>query len=335
MILCAILASILLLPLIIDNSFAIPVKTLAGETSAGKCNDKPPTSAVLRPHYANVITNKPITFAAGQVVDTHVSNEDFYFDHYSHDNIFLVLLNDQFSNLNSPSNAKDKNGKLLMEMEWEIGFHNTGRADRFPMAFWPFGGDLVSMAGRYIFDCGHPEHGPRSEIHPPAGVAFTRFEPMIFRSAGTDPLLASQTSIFINGAGGVFSPDINRLKNPDTNLLGFFTKKLLNDQQEIDAAAIKEYQLRASGGDTNTDVRIVHAFSIPLPPKPSPSSKLVTQITDLPFGGVTPKITGPLETADGKPFIQVSIDLRNAANCVPCVTYGTHIAACMGRSTST
>ena len=86
---------------------------------------------------------------AGQVVDTHVSNEDFYFDHYSHDNIFMVLLNDQFINLNSPSNAKDKNGKLLMEMEWEIGFHNNGRADRFPMAFWSFGGDL-SIYGRKI-----------------------------------------------------------------------------------------------------------------------------------------------------------------------------------------
>ena len=68
---------------------------------------------VLRPHYANVITNKPITFAAGQVVETHVSNEDFYFDHYSHDNIFMVLLNNQFYNLNSPANSKDKNGKLL------------------------------------------------------------------------------------------------------------------------------------------------------------------------------------------------------------------------------
>ena len=97
------------------------------------------------------------------------------------------------------------------------------------------------------------------------------------------------------------------------------SKKLMRRHQRISA--------RASGGDTNTDVRIVHNFSIPLPPKPSPSSKLVTQTTDLPFGGVIPKIAGPLETADGKPFIEVIIDLRNAPNCVPCVTYGTHIAA--------
>ena len=80
--------------------------------------------------------------------------------------------------------------------------------------------------------------------------------------------------------------------------------------KKLNAAGVKEYELRASGGDTNTDVRILHNFSIPLPPKPSPSSKLVTQITDLPFGGITPKIAGPLETADGKPFMQVSIDLE-------------------------
>ena len=56
--------------------------------------------------------------------------------------------------------------------------------------------------GRYIFDCGHPDTGPRSELHPATAVAFTHFEPLIFGSPGSEPLLAAKTSIYIHGTGG-------------------------------------------------------------------------------------------------------------------------------------
>src|SRR5262245_37603126 len=149
LIICMLLTVAVTLSPVIQNAFAKDIQTLAGDTSKDKCKEGSP-SMVFRPHYANVIPNNPFAFVTGQVIETHVSHEDFYFDHYSHDSNFKVLLNDPFYNLNSPSNEMGKSGKLLMEMEWEIGFHNDGRTDRFPKEFWPFGGDLISMEGKYI-----------------------------------------------------------------------------------------------------------------------------------------------------------------------------------------
>ena len=274
--------------------------------------------------------DKPNISVNGKIMETHVSNEDFYFDHNSHDSNFKVLLDDKFYNLNSQSNSKLDNqsnsklaGKLLMEMEWEIGTANDGRTDRFPKEFWPFDGDFVSAEGRYIFDCGHVTNGPLTEIHPPSAVAFTRFEPMIFKLSkfsGTDPLLASQSSIFINGAGGVFVPDIKKLNNPDLNLLGSLAKLALTKEQQREAAVLKEYQHRASGGEIIFDVKKLHEFNIPLPPKPFPSSFMITRV-DTPFGGPVPKIEGPFQSADGTSFIKVSIDLSSQTK------YGAHVAA--------
>ena len=91
-------------------------------------------------------------------------------------------------------------------------------------------------------------------------------------------------------------------------------------------ALIKEYQLRASGGDINVNVRKIHEFEIPLPVKPSTSSRLVTQI-DTPLGGPAPKIEGPFQSADGKSFIKVTVDLTSPVFCKTCTAYGSHIAA--------
>ena len=346
---CLILASIVTVPVIFYHASAIPSSvTLAKpiQTSAGKCSFENDASAYLTPHYALVDPNRPNIFVTGGVWETHVSNEDVYFDHYSHDNTLKVILDDKFYDLNSRSNNKYKfnntpnnetgKDKLLMEMELEIGTANDGRTDRFPNQFWPFRGDRLSMEGRYIFDCGHPP--PRTEIHPPSAMAFTRIQPMIFKSVGNDPLLASHTSIFINGAGGVFTPNLKRLINPDTSLLNFKTRAALElckiftlgikcpDKDFVAAALIKEYQLRASGGDINVNVRKIHEFEVRLPVKPSPSSRLVTQI-DTPLGGPAPKIEGPFQSTDGKPFIKVTVDLTSPDFCNTCTAYGSHIAA--------
>jgi hypothetical protein len=132
LIICMLLSvAVTLLP-VIQNAFAKVGFTLAGDNSTKKCFDKPPPSMVFRPHYANVNPNNPFAYVTGQVIETHVSHEDFYFDHYSHDSNFIVLLNDPFYNLNSIANEVGRTGKLLMEMEWEIGFHNDGRTDRCP-----------------------------------------------------------------------------------------------------------------------------------------------------------------------------------------------------------
>ena len=111
---------IVLLLIPVSNASAIPSTTLAGESSIGKCKEGGEAD-LFRPHYALVNPNRPDVFVTGQVFETHVSNEDVFFDHYSHDNTFHVLLNNKSSepfsrletidyDLNSPSNSKDDKG---------------------------------------------------------------------------------------------------------------------------------------------------------------------------------------------------------------------------------
>ena len=67
----------------------------------------------------------------------------------------------------------------------------------------------------------------------------------------------------------------------------------------------------------------LHEFNIPLPPKPFPSSFMITRV-DTPFGGPVPKIEGPFQSADGTSFIKVSIDLSSQTK------YGAHVAGRVG-----
>jgi hypothetical protein len=46
---------------------------------------------------------------------------------------------------------------------------------------WPVGGEYIWLAGRWIYDCGHPEDGfTRSELHPCKAVATARWEAVKF-----------------------------------------------------------------------------------------------------------------------------------------------------------
>ncbi len=58
-----------------------------------------------------------------------------------------------------------------MHCEWDTGKMTTRS---FPQWAWPQEGDRIWMVGRWIYDCGHPEKGHRTEIHPPKAVAALR-----------------------------------------------------------------------------------------------------------------------------------------------------------------
>ena len=93
-----------------------------------------------------------------------------------------------------------------MEMEWEIGYSNTGITDRFPIEFWPWEGDRVWMMGWWVVDCGHFREGVtpenyKTEIHPPFMTAFTRNESYVFPGE-TKPSSAVISYIYIHGRGG-------------------------------------------------------------------------------------------------------------------------------------
>ena len=220
MVFCFALTAIMLISSI-GTSSAVSTTTYEGITSIRKCNEggwtthlpfDAPDIALTRPEYAEVTPGNPTRTIEGTIVETLISHEDVPWTHTSHDSNWLVKLDPIYEKLNSHGNRradfgkiqpdKDKAADKLMEMEWEIGTVNDGRDDRFPKEFWPSVGDRVWMIGRYIFDCGHPDTGPRSELHPAIAVAFTHFEPVIFGSPGSEPLLAAKTSIYIHGTGG-------------------------------------------------------------------------------------------------------------------------------------
>ncbi len=286
------LLAVIALPIIVinNNAFAIPSITGGGISSKDKCFEGGIAGINrIRPHYAEIHGTLTIE---GTVVEAHVSHEDVPFDHWSHDRVWHVRLDPRLSYLNSISNdplpdtpRSSKNpADKTMEMEWEIGTANDGGTDRFPKEFWPSDGDRVWMMGRYIFDCGHPEEGPRTELHPVTAVASTHFEPLQIPTAspGSLPIFAAKTSIYIHGDGGYYKTPV--------------------------------------GGRS-------YEFDVILPPKPSPTSKLVSFIIDTPFGGPLPIITGPFErSGTSENYIHVNYDLNSMA-ASPSHKFGAHIGA--------
>jgi hypothetical protein len=134
----------------------------------------------------------------GTVLDSVAARHDFPFTHDSHDWCFFVKPDPGFERFLSDTPSR-VNGQAAIEMEWEI--------KRFPLKYRPMAGDHAWVMGRWVFDCGHPEGGYRTEIHPPRAVAFTRLAPTFF--AGDDaPSLTNRTFVFIHGKGGYFDAPV-------------------------------------------------------------------------------------------------------------------------------
>lgn len=141
-------------------------------------------NAVLRDHRAKVIE--------GSIAYSHVTHEDFPFNHDSHDMCFFIDPDPAFQNLQSDANGI-RDGRRVLEGEWET--------KHFPPRFWPVQGDRAWVMGRHVFDCGHPPY--RTEIHPPVATAFTRLDPFIFPGS-TAPSLANKTYVYMANQGGYF-----------------------------------------------------------------------------------------------------------------------------------
>ncbi len=129
----------------------------------------------------------------GAVTDSHVSREDFPSTHVTFDQNTSIAVDPQDAGLVATGNARE-DGEL--ELEWETG--------SYPAWAWAAPGDRLVAAGRWIFDCGHPDPEPgrcaiggaacvldsdcgpqggtcggtrwnyRSELHPPYAAAAIR-----------------------------------------------------------------------------------------------------------------------------------------------------------------
>jgi hypothetical protein len=164
---------------------------------------------------------------------SEVAEEDLPWNHYTHDKTLDVIPDPGYKHLLSSYLTAD--GTKIhesMEVEWENG---SVDADNFvwgglPTFAWASVGDRVWVAGRWIFDCGHPGSGDPSlvqfstEIHPPRVMVVFRLNhrPSLLKTGGESDqptgerapsywlpvtgggtaLPVTEADIFVSGNGG-------------------------------------------------------------------------------------------------------------------------------------
>jgi len=138
----------------------------------------------VSPQWTDVRDGAP-QIAAGRVLSSNISVDDWGFNHVSHDWNFEVDLDLPYKRLLSDSPTQ----KGRLEVEWEIKY--------LPPSAWPDIGDRVWMQGRWVFDCGHDD---KTEIHPPHALVIIRHDPE-FLPDGTDRI-GTRAIIFLSGKGG-------------------------------------------------------------------------------------------------------------------------------------
>ncbi|TMD73457.1 MAG: hypothetical protein E6I81_04345, partial [Chloroflexi bacterium] len=114
------------------------------------------------------------TTLEGTVTYSKLAWDDTFWDHYTGDGNFFVYPDAAFVSLMAnPGNFDHGDGieKGRIEVEWDRAPSNgTGSpiaSGAFPTWVLPVEGDWVHVVGALICDCGHPEGGFRSEVHPP------------------------------------------------------------------------------------------------------------------------------------------------------------------------
>jgi len=92
-----------------------------------------------------------------------------------------------FANLMSASNVSDEDFEIEFEAEWARPFYSI---------FVPLPGDLVSVRGRHIIDCGHADY--RAEIHPIDSMLVTTSSTTIRPNHGSELMRSTHGFIWAN-----------------------------------------------------------------------------------------------------------------------------------------
>jgi hypothetical protein len=133
----------------------------------------------------------------GILTRSRISDEDVPMQpwHRDYDWIMYVRLDKQYKYLVSPANREDDDDPtnvVKLECEWDSAF--------LPAWAWPSFGSRVWVVGRWVYDCGHPEAGHRTEIHPPKALVSFRSESAEF-SDNPGPSRANSAVVFIGRQG--------------------------------------------------------------------------------------------------------------------------------------
>jgi hypothetical protein len=136
--------------------------------------------------WTQVDTNYPRVQATGTLEEMDLSNGDSPWLHTTHDLQLDVLLDPESAWMAVAGRAN----WALLHVEVEAG--------SFPAPYRPVAGDHVTVAGRWVYDCGHE---PQTEIHPAAVVANEHDEWRADMPGGPQKVRVLQ--VWMNSAAGI------------------------------------------------------------------------------------------------------------------------------------
>jgi hypothetical protein len=220
----------------------------------------------------------------GEVVIGHPPHGDLVFNHHTEDYNFFVVPDDKNPIASSPitdygyllaegnfgTGEPKEHGRIEVENEYGALPGNDAADSGYyglPEWAWPSTGDRAIVQGYWIYDCGHHDHGYRSEIHPAWMVVALRnqMQRSIARSTawregwvaqlGADDASYSRVTkadVWISSFGGEAVEDVFDELGP-------------NGEDWWQPVNSKDYD-----------------FNIPMPPKPGPGAVLKMQIQEPP-----------------------------------------------------
>jgi hypothetical protein len=258
--------------------------------------------------------NQKFKDVSGIVKRSHMAPTDLSPNHYSHDQIAEILVDQEYLSLVSDANANLTGPNAdVIEMEWEAGIlpperSGEGNDPFFPLWAWPSINDRVWTNGHWVFDCGHgvDKDGVeqfRSEIHAARAIASMRTQVITLPGTGITPVEGVSTDLYIHGRGGFMVQQLN------------CGMHIIVDGVECE-----------DPDDKVTPIAENFTFNIILPAKPFPSAILGTSISDGPGNNINVDPILEVFPDENPPRVNVIVPL-DGSGAVPTDVYARHIKA--------
>jgi hypothetical protein len=210
-------------------------------------------------------------------VAAHPSAGDDPFTHSSYDFNVNVLPDLQYQDLLGGS-PTSKTSNYSGEGEEAARLHTEREIGSTPAFAWPEPGDRITELGSWVWDCDHTDAGERSEFHPIRATWLQRNpHGAVGGPAPSSPYGESEGDLFASTDGTPAAIEAN-----------------CGHQTKGDKVAFKACLGTGSGW---VDVSGTYRFTLPAPPRPSPTAKLRFRVVDRGSVGAPPVTVTP--TAKG------------------------------------
>jgi len=210
----------------------------------------------------------------GVAKEARPAGEDLYLTHNFHDFNLLIEPDPAYAGVLSSGNLQPGEEFNVIEGEWEVS--------DIPMWAWPAAGDRVRAGGNWSWDCGHWGEGAAdpTRISPllpydPVETIQDLAAPGVIRGETTELHPLFEVSTYRADAAGVLTGErrAGRVPRLDVWLNGYG-----DPAHSIEECALFGVNLTVAARLACSPVRDLgghYAYTLPLGPKPSPSSRLI------------------------------------------------------------